>query len=402
MKKVLRVTIGSLAIASLSLVGTTANAQCTVWVEPTPTTAWTDFNAMGGAPCDPGTGCPVNEITAFEIFADEAYQMMNINVGGTYTFSACNGVGGTAWPISFTIITPGGEVDAHGLDEGSICALTWTATESGTYTIVVSEAGVACGESTNQATNNGNPAITCSGGGATACPSGPANDMCANAIMLDLNANCVAIPGNTNNATQELPPATCDGETSNSAREVWYSLVAEGPEHGIVVAGEGMFDAIVELFSGTCGSLNSLTCVDANFPTPNTPATETLNYSNFVVGDTYYMRVYRWNQAANSTGHTFQICAVNTVVGINELDRNAFSVFPNPTDGNITITGHDVSGNVQVELTDMTGRLVHSINRQMVAGQQITLDLEGKLVAGTYHIVLTTSAGRVVKPVIVR
>ncbi|MDQ3100540.1 MAG: T9SS type A sorting domain-containing protein, partial [Bacteroidota bacterium] len=120
-----------------------------------------DFNTtFGGAPCDDGTGCPFNEIIDFEIFASEAYAMDNIVLGGTYIFSACNGTGGTAWPIDYTIIAPSGAVDASGTDPGSNCAITWTATEEGTYLIVVNEEG-ACGFSDNTAVNNGFPAITC-------------------------------------------------------------------------------------------------------------------------------------------------------------------------------------------------------------------------------------------------
>lgn len=168
--------IASLASAALLslLVVNTGQAQCTDWDNPNPTGGWSDFNSTyGGAPCDDGTGCPFNEITDFEIWASEAYAMNNVLMGGTYTFSACNGAGGpntggAAWPISFTIIAPSGNVDAFGLDAGSTCALTWTATENGTYLIAVTEEG-ECGTSTNTSTDNGYPAITCQDGPEVDC-----------------------------------------------------------------------------------------------------------------------------------------------------------------------------------------------------------------------------------------
>ena len=143
--------------------------DCTTWANPTSSTGWVDFtNTFGGAPCDSGSGCPFNEITAFEIFASESYEMTNIVAGNTYTFSACNSsggpnTGGLAWNILYSIITPSGSVDAYGIDNGSNCAITWTASENGTYFIVINEDG-ACGSSSNTATNNGYPAISCSNG----------------------------------------------------------------------------------------------------------------------------------------------------------------------------------------------------------------------------------------------
>jgi hypothetical protein len=139
-------------------------AQCTDWLNPSPTGAWTDFNsAFGGAPCDDGTGCPFNEITAYEVFAAEAYAMDNIQLGGTYAFSICNGPGAGTWVPEFTIIAPSGTVDAFGLGDGDGCTITWTASEEGTYLIVINESG-ACGGGSNTTTGNGFPAITCTGG----------------------------------------------------------------------------------------------------------------------------------------------------------------------------------------------------------------------------------------------
>lgn len=158
-------------LAAVALIASPAvsHAQCLTWVNPNSTGGWSDFvTEFNGAPCATGGVCPFNEITDFEVWADEAYAMTNIQAGGTYTFSACNGVGGSAWPLSFTIINPSGTPDAFGLDAGSTCALTWTASETGTYLIVVSEQG-ACGTSSNQDTDNGFPAITCVASAATAC-----------------------------------------------------------------------------------------------------------------------------------------------------------------------------------------------------------------------------------------
>jgi hypothetical protein len=168
-----------LLLASAVLFGAlTAYGQCLLWQQPTPSngtppfpTGWTDFNSQfGGAPC---TANPPTtfEITAFQVYAAEAYQMNNIIAGGQYRFSTCNGASGS-WPIRFTILTPTGTVDAFGIDAGSTCAITWTASQTGSYTIVINQAGASnCGGGPNQATDNGFPAITYLGG--ATCPSAP-------------------------------------------------------------------------------------------------------------------------------------------------------------------------------------------------------------------------------------
>lgn len=166
----------SLTLLVFSFTVTSLHAQCLDWVEPTDSTGWTDFNnpllfAAPGAPCDAdGMGCPFNEITAFEVFASEAYSIVDFAQGGQYSFSICNGDGAGSWVPEFTIISPSGVVDAFGAGDGDSCTISWTASESGTYTIVINEAG-QCGGGPNTGVGNGFPAITCLAG--TACFAAP-------------------------------------------------------------------------------------------------------------------------------------------------------------------------------------------------------------------------------------
>ncbi len=153
----------------------TTMAQCLTWSSPSPPSTYIDFNTIFlGAPCNSGSGCPFNEITDFEVFASEAYSCSNFKAGGTYAFSICNGFGAGSWVPEFTIIAPSGAVDAYGPGDGDSCTITWTASENGTYTIVINEAG-HCPGGPNTNVGNGNPALTCISGApcsGTACSAG--------------------------------------------------------------------------------------------------------------------------------------------------------------------------------------------------------------------------------------
>jgi len=133
--------------------------ECLDWVSPTPTTGWPDFNnQFGGAPANEGDGCPVYAFTTFQVWMSEAYAMDNVVEGTSYTFSHCEGPGAGTWVPEYTIIAPSGAIDAFGAGDGDGCSITWIASESGTYLIVINEAG-NCGNGAQ--IENGYPSITC-------------------------------------------------------------------------------------------------------------------------------------------------------------------------------------------------------------------------------------------------
>jgi hypothetical protein len=77
-------------------------------------------------------------------------------------------------------------------------------------------------------------------------------------------------------------------------------------------------------------------------------------------------------------------------------------VYPNPTKGDITISGADLKGEVSFELTDMTGRTVLAEQHTMSANQPLTLSLNGKLAQGTYTLRLISANGISSRPVMVK
>ncbi len=165
-KKIYYLTFSLLFLLGFSIQN--VQAQCTDWLNPSPTTGYTFFNDIfGGAPCDDGTGCPFYEVDLAEVWAAEAYAINFFRAGNTYSFSICNGPGAGSWVPDFTIIAPSGTVDAFGAGDGDGCTITWTASESGTYLIVVNEEG-QCGGGMNTETDNGYLALTCTSG--SLCP----------------------------------------------------------------------------------------------------------------------------------------------------------------------------------------------------------------------------------------
>jgi hypothetical protein len=381
---------------------------------------------------------------------------------------------------------------------------------------------------------------------ATACATPPANDECAGAVSLTPGVDCVPTAGTTAGATESLPAILCNGYTSPVARDVWYSFTATATEHTVTVVGVNDFDAVLEAFSGDCGSLVSMGCQDGTFPPP-APATETMVLSGLTVGTTYYVRLYDYGHA--SVEHEFNICVTvgapaaayceptstygpsdgdyianvtlgdinNTTVGDNayedytsmstnleqggsytlnitsgdygddeyaawidfnrdtiyqeseklgqfdgenpgeliglsftvpvdatlgttrlhvrcgynmtdmdpcapsdygetedysieivlasgmrELNNAEVSVYPNPTKGDIAISGANLSGKVSIELTDMTGRTVFAEQHTMSANQPLTLPLNGKLAQGTYTLRLISANGISSRPVMIK
>lgn len=121
---------------------------------------WNDFNtAFGGAPVDSAGICPFNEITAFQVWASEAYTVDNFESGETYTFSMCGGDYG-AWMPELSIWDEDGNIVMMTQDT---CAITWTATYDGTYIIGINEVDACGAASDNTSTDNGYPALTCDG-----------------------------------------------------------------------------------------------------------------------------------------------------------------------------------------------------------------------------------------------
>lgn len=136
----------------------------------------------------------------------------------------------------------------------------------------------------------------------TTPPPPPANDNCAGAVNVPVNANlsCTQfVNGTTVSATQTsgVPAPTCGATGVND--DVWYSFVAAGPTHVVSLTNVTgiVTDMAMSVYSGACGGLTHLQCSDP----------ETMMVTGLTAGQTYYVRVWTWTATAGSTA-SFRIC----------------------------------------------------------------------------------------------
>jgi len=114
----------------------------------------------------------------------------------------------------------------------------------------------------------------------------PVNDECVAAINI---SDAKQEIGTTESATESLPAGSC---ASGAVSDVWYKLTAARSGSFTVQASTVEFDLVLEAFSGSCGSLLSISCSN------NGIGNETITISNAEQDNIYYFRVYS-NAPAN-------------------------------------------------------------------------------------------------------
>ncbi|QAA83006.1 BspA family leucine-rich repeat surface protein [Aequorivita sp. H23M31] len=158
-----------------------------------------------------------------------------------------------------------------------------------------------------------NPPVTCA----------PDNDDCTDAMMLSCGDS---VEGTTYGATYS---GTTDGCSSRTSGDVFYTLNVEaGNEYTVSVIGED-YDAVLAIYSGTCGSLTEIACADDGF---SAGMAETITWTADAT-ETVVIRTYDWSSSAGS----FTI-SVDCTQGGGSCDENAFVTTWRTTSANETIT----------------------------------------------------------------
>lgn len=144
------------------------------------------------------------------------------------------------------------------------------------------------------------------------------SDECSSAIAITPTfTNCSFQAGSSANATESLP--TCSGG-GNADDDVWYSFVANSTNMTITVDPTTGYDAVIQLFSGSCGSLTSIQCEDVNGPNGD----EVLNNQSLTIGNTYFLRVYHYGAGWGTA--TFNICVTGLAPPLNDIPCNAYAL----------------------------------------------------------------------------
>jgi gliding motility-associated-like protein len=143
-------------------------------------------------------------------------------------------------------------------------------------------------------------------------------DECVDAVSITPTlTQCSFQAGSSGNGTQSL--ATCSGG-GNADDDVWYSFVANSSEMDITVSPTVGYDAVIQLFSGTCGSLSSVQCQDVN----GLNGLEVLQATGLTPGNTYYFRVYHYGTGSGTS--TFQVCVTGLAPATNNTPCAAYAL----------------------------------------------------------------------------
>jgi hypothetical protein len=164
----------------------------------------------------------------------------------------------------------------------------------------------------------------------TACSTNPPpHDLCTNAIKITVNNTCTNNNFTNQNATATAgPPAFTCGNPGAVIKDIWYKLTI--PSSGNVtietsqVSG-GLTDVLIQVYSGTCGSLAAIACDDNNGAGNHA----LLNVTGRTAGEEIWVRLVDTNSDQEGT---FNICAYDPSVPCHP-DLAAMVAFYNATGG---------------------------------------------------------------------
>ena len=394
--------IKNLLFAGLAtLVSVSVSAQCMDWVDPTPPDVYLGF---GYAPCSGQT-----YTLGDGIYKSEGYLLAGVQVGDNFTFNVCSGDGAGTWVPDFTILAPSGAIDNFGSGDGDGCSITWTATESGEYKILINEEG-NCGVGGD--TDNGYPEITTNSGGIV-CPeflvgaesfesADDALPACWQAIDADGDGSNWAVISDEGPALEGekyvgsysydgdnglipenyliTPQVTVGGDNSlyYAVRSLRHKYSDEIYSVLVSTTGTDIADFTDEVFADTLLYVNQW-------------QSRTVNLSAYA-GQTIYL-AFRHHGTEDLYGFLMDgVKLPGTVIcnpeAVSELNKVESTIFPNPATDNLNITS-SLQGAATVRVFDAIGRVVLE-NNASLSNATFTQNVSS-LESGMYIIQIKTA-----------
>jgi hypothetical protein len=351
---------------------------------------------LGAAPCVDGACVPADPgYIAFGIYGSETYTLTNVQATYDYVFDVCTGVGAGSWIPEIVILAPDGTtIDAWNgepatgstLTHADQCSLEWTATQSGTYSIIINELGTANGDAPGQvdcttsfATDNGNPTVLC-GTNPAPCPVCEAGTLTSPAVQ-DL------CPG------ESFDVALSGNSTPNS-----YTLYFDNTTSG----GTGGIEAPITITGYVDGNFPLTIDEDINGtlsgqPSPLPPLAGSWEVKVIVVDGA---DADCDSTASFTVNFLTSADAQCITVGIEENEIGQVNIYPNPSNGSFTVEIADVKEFAQFVVMDVAGREVYS---QTVLGSGTLREvLNLNVNTGSYLLQVNSDSGTQVSRIVVK
>ncbi|KPH13479.1 hypothetical protein AMQ68_07805 [Chryseobacterium sp. ERMR1:04] len=212
-------------------------------------------------------------------------------------------------------------------------------------------------------------------------PAPPANDNCSGALQATtFPYNYIQSDGG--GATNNGGFVTACGNGMNDG--TWFTFTGNGNAYDITVSmpSGSDFDAKIGVYTGSCGNF---TCVDG-VDDEGEGGTETISIPT-VSGTTYFVNVGYYSSSSDEPEGTFTIDITNGTLGTSEVkgNKNGIKAYPNPFTEVLTLS--DIAHVKSISISDVSGRLVKTIDQPTS-----TLQL-GELKSGLYLVTLIMKDG---------
>ncbi|MBA2500907.1 MAG: T9SS type A sorting domain-containing protein [Chitinophagaceae bacterium] len=153
-------------------------------------------------------------------------------------------------------------------------------------------------------------------------PPPPTNDECAGSTLL--NTYGTSCGGSTSGTLLASTPSTAPigCATPGTLYDVWYRFVAGADAHLVTLSSfAGVTNPQIQIYSGTCGTLTSITC-----------GTTSVAAGGLISGTTYYVRV---SGSSASGTPTFNICVTTPAPSNIDYSRSYINVTKGTTGGTV-------------------------------------------------------------------